>query len=885
MTPSGACHPLPQHDQIGRIDATQKASHVLLERFPEIIKIVTKIGSGEIPTDPMPIEASDMMVILKDKKEWVSAKTFDELAEKMSVAVQDVPGVTAGFQFPVQMRFNELMTGSKQDVVCKIFGENLDTLAFYAQKLGSVVGTVDGAVETYVETVTGMPQVVVNYDRPAMARFGLNISDVNRALETAFAGQSAGLIYEGEKRFDLVVRLAGEKRKNLEDVRNLLIHSNLSGLVPLEQVAKVDIIEGPNQIQREDAKRRITVGFNVRGRDVQTVVQELQGKVESQIKFPPGYFVTFGGQFENLLAAKERLAVAVPVALLLIFLLLYFAFGSVKQGLLIYTAIPLSAIGGVLALWFRDMPFSISAGVGFIALFGVAVLNGIVLIAECNQLVASAKTSDLRQIVRAATANRLRPVLMTAAVASLGFLPMALSNGSGAEVQRPLATVVIGGLFSATFLTLFVLPILYVWFEKIIIFKRVKSATLMALFLVAANSIAAQHADSQPISLKNAMEMGLRENLALKTENLRVAEKAALENTALDLPKTQFGAELGQVNSRVLDTKFSASQSFRMPGFYHARRAALQSETMAQRCVSALTAHELQAQIRSVFFEILYFQKQKELFSQLDSIFSENIRLAEIRQKTGESGVLEKISAQNRRAEIAQQGKLASAQIESLQMEWQFLLQTKNWYLPEKLGPKVPVDFSIDTILLKKNPRLTLFQQEIELARQKTTVARAEAMPEFSLGYALQSIRGTQTFGNDEFNYNSAPRFSVAQLGVQVPLFKKADKARLQSAIAHEKVAESEFENEMSALRNQYAKLARQFEFARQNLEFYEKTALPQAENVRRLAMFSRQNGEIGQLEYAMALEKFVNLQLEALAALHLYNSAALDILALLPND
>jgi cobalt-zinc-cadmium resistance protein CzcA len=447
------------------IDASQKASAILLKRFPEVQKIVAKIGSGEVPTDPMPIDAMDLMIILKDKKEWTSAKTFDELSEKMSKALEAVPGVTFGFQYPVQMRFNELMTGAKQDVVCKIFGENLDSLAAYAEQMGAIISTVEGAKDVYVEPVTGMPQINITYNRSTIAQYNMNISDINRILNTAFAGQSTGLIFEGEKRFDLVVRLTGEKRNELADVQNLLIPTPNGNQIPLSQFAKVEIQDGPNQIQREDAKRRIIVGFNIRGRDVQSIVNELQEKVGEKIKFQAGYYPTYGGAFENLEAAKKRLAIAVPVSLLMIFVLLYFAFNSVKHGLLIYSAIPLSAIGGILFLALRDMPFSISAGVGFIALFGVAVLNGIVLIAEFNQLKKQG-LNDLKVIVIKGTQLRLRPVLMTAFVASLGFLPMALSNGAGAEVQRPLATVVIGGLMIATFLTLFVLPILYILFEN-----------------------------------------------------------------------------------------------------------------------------------------------------------------------------------------------------------------------------------------------------------------------------------------------------------------------------------------------------------------------------------------------------------------------------------
>ncbi len=447
------------------IENTQKTAHILKTQFPEVIKVVTKIGSGEVPTDPMPMEAADMMVILKDKKEWTSAQTFPELAEKMSKSLSDVPGVTTSFQFPVQMRFNELMTGAKQDVVCKIFGENLDTLAVYAQKLGELVNHVEGAKNLYIEPVTGMPEIIIDYNRLVIAQYNLNISDINKVVNTAFAGQTTGLIFEGEKRFDIVVRLKTDKRQDLEDIKNLLIPTPQGTQIPLYQLANVSIKNGPNQIQREDAKRRIIVGFNVRGRDVQSIVNELQKKVDKQIKFSAGYYVTYGGAFENLNAAKQRLSIAVPVSLIMIFILLFFAFNSVKHGLLIYSAIPLSAIGGIFFLALRGMPFSISAGVGFIALFGVAVLNGIVLIAEFNRLKKEG-FNNLQRIVLMGTKVRLRPVLMTAFVASLGFLPMAISQGAGAEVQRPLATVVIGGLMIATLLTLFVLPLLYILFEK-----------------------------------------------------------------------------------------------------------------------------------------------------------------------------------------------------------------------------------------------------------------------------------------------------------------------------------------------------------------------------------------------------------------------------------
>jgi cobalt-zinc-cadmium resistance protein CzcA len=448
------------------VEATQKAARVLLDHFPEVKEVVIKTGSSEVPTDPMAIEASDLMVVLKPHREWVSASSRDELAEKMAAQLRtDVPGVSFGFQQPIQMRFNELMTGARQDVVIKIYGEDLARLASYADRVGKLARSVEGAQDVFVEPIGGLRQIVVRYNRAQLARFGLSVEDVNQTLNAGFSGAVAGLVFEGEKRFDLVVRLAAQKRQNIEDVRSLFVTTPSGLQVPLEQVADISFEEGPNQIQRDDAKRRIIVGFNVRGRDVESIVAEINAKIDREIRFEPGYYVTYGGSFKNLEEAKQRLMIAVPAALALIFFLLYFTFHSLRQSLLIYSAIPLSAIGGIIALWVRGMPFSISAGVGFIALFGVAVLNGIVLIAEFNDLKKQG-LRDVFDIVLRGTQVRLRPVLMTALVASLGFLPMALSGSSGAEVQRPLATVVIGGLISATLLTLIVLPVLYTFFEK-----------------------------------------------------------------------------------------------------------------------------------------------------------------------------------------------------------------------------------------------------------------------------------------------------------------------------------------------------------------------------------------------------------------------------------
>lgn len=472
------------------VEATTKAAEVLLREFPDEVKeVVGKIGSSEIPTDPMPIEACDLMVILKPKDEWVKAHSREELAEKMGEALEEVPGVLFGFQQPIQMRFNELISGVRQDVAVKVFGEDLTTLATLADQIGKVAGTVEGVKDIYVEQVDGLPQIVISINRDEVAKYGLDIETVNQTINSAFAGQVAGTVFEGEKRFDLTVRLASISRQSIEDVRNLFITSAKGEQIPLKQLAEVEFKIGPNQIQREDAKRRIIVAFNARGRDIASIVKELQEKIDKQVDFPTGYYPTYGGQFENLQEAQARLSIALPAALLLIFLLLFFTFHSVKQSILIFTAIPMAAIGGVLALLLRGMPFSISAGIGFIALFGVAVLNGIVLIAEFNRLKAEGET-DLESIVLKGTSVRLRPVLMTAAVASLGFMPMALATSAGAEVQKPLATVVIGGLITSTALTLIVLPCLYIYFERIGKTPKAVVATITLVLLLVGNAIA-----------------------------------------------------------------------------------------------------------------------------------------------------------------------------------------------------------------------------------------------------------------------------------------------------------------------------------------------------------------------------------------------------------
>jgi cobalt-zinc-cadmium resistance protein CzcA len=447
------------------IASSTKAEKILLENFPEVKTVVSKIGTAEIPTDPMSIEDADIMIILKDKKDWVSAKNREDLVDKMKEKLSVLPGLSFEFQQPIQLRFNELMTGVKSDVAVKIYGDDLDQLYNYANEAARYIQSIEGAGDVKVEQSVGLPQLMVHYKRDRLAYYGLNINDINKIIRTAFAGESTGLVFEGEQRFDLVVRLDEDFRKNIESLERLRINPPSGELILLNQVADIQIENGPMQISRDDTRRRITIGINVRDRDIQSFIKEVDETLNDKLTLSAGYYITYGGQFENLQSARKSSIIAVPIALAAIFILLYFAFHSLRQALMIFTAIPLAAVGGIWGLFIRGMPFSISAGVGFIALFGVAVLNGIVLISYYNQLENEGESNIVTRVIQG-TKLRIRPVLMTATVAALGFLPMAISTAPGAEVQKPLATVVIGGLVTATFLTLIVLPILYLLFHK-----------------------------------------------------------------------------------------------------------------------------------------------------------------------------------------------------------------------------------------------------------------------------------------------------------------------------------------------------------------------------------------------------------------------------------
>jgi heavy metal efflux system protein len=836
---------------------TQKTAHILKTKFPEVEKVVTKIGSGEVPTDPMPLEAADMMVILKDKSEWTSAKTFNELSDKMSKALEDVPGVTVGFQYPVQMRFNELMTGARQDVVCKIFGENLDTLSQYAEMLGKQISSISGVKDLYIEPITGMPQVVIDYNRQAIAQYHLSIADVNKIVNTAFAGQTTGQLFEDEKRFDIVVRLNADAKKNINDIRNLLVPIDNGQQIPLSQLANVEIKQGINQIQREDAKRRIVVGFNVQNRDVKSIVKELQQKAKANIKLPVGYYTTYGGSFENLEQAINRLMIAVPISLLLIFVLLFFAFNNMKQGLLIYSAIPLSAIGGILFLALRGMPFSISAGVGFIALFGVAVLNGIVLISEFNRLQQDGITS-LSRIVIKGTALRLRPVLMTALVASLGFLPMALSNGSGAEVQRPLATVVIGGLLIATLLTLFVLPLLYIVAQKKLkpIANQPFVTVTVILFFCFAN-----HANAQStLTLPQAIDLALRNNTQLQHAQLKVAYANAFINAAQEMPKTNVYTEIGQVNSVLFDSKFGVAQSIPFPTIYKQQKKVYEIDEHIAKANQGLKEFEIRKAITELYLQYQYLKNKEKLFVLSDSLHTNFYKKAVLRLQKGESNILEKTIAENQKFSI-------ELQMQQLQQEINLLLIRFD-YVTNQSNSKPNYDsnfvYTIDTSYIAHHPILAIYQQDVAMALVNTMLEKTKLKPDMNIGINNTSFRG---IAPNNVTYNGLDRFTSMQLGLSIPVFAKNQKQKINALQIQQQIAESNTNLAQQKLKNEFEQALSQYQSSMQVFNTISTTVFKNAAIIKQTAIKQLINGEINYVDYIALINQTIDIDNQYLEA------------------
>ncbi|MBF9239941.1 CusA/CzcA family heavy metal efflux RND transporter [Hymenobacter sp. BT683] len=880
------------------IATTTRIQQILLQNFPEIEQIVGKIGTSEIPTDPMAMEDSDQMIILKDQSEWTSAHSRVELADKMSAALAEVPGVNLEFQQPIQMRFNELISGAKSDISIKIYGDDLALLFEKATQAAALIRPLAGVGDLKEEQIAALPQLRVTYDRQKLAQYGLNVSDLNTLLRASFAGDVAGQVYEGERRYDLVVRLDSTSRQGLGDLRNLYVDTPTGQKIPLEEVAAVAYRSAPAQISRDDARRRINIGVNVRGRDVQSLVQEMQSKLDQGLKLPAGYTIKYGGAFENLQQAKARLSVVVPISLLLIFLLLYLSFNSLKQAALIFTGIPLATIGGILALWLRDMPFSISAGVGFIALFGVAVLNGIVLVASFNEL-ALEGVKNVRERVLRATAERFRPVLLTAAVASLGFLPMALSTSAGAEVQKPLATVVIGGLITATLLTLLVLPVLYTFFTKDDEEAPDKGETPVAQTLIAPDApMPGNHptgaapalalglalllllplggfaqttsptspAPTGPLTLAQALQTGLNQNLSVQSAALQVQQQRALTRTGYDIPRTVLDYQRGQISGGLIDQSFNIIQQTSLPGVYAAQRRLLESQALTAEQRGRVQRRELSQNIRSSYYQVLLSYRRAALLRRQDSLYRRAARAARIRYQVGETNRLEQVSAEARSQELQNRLATTLVDISVQQQQLALLLGTGTGRIDTLASVVAPLNAADTTALsADSNPALGLLRQQASQSQLQTRVEQLRRLPDVRVGYFNQSI-------------NKERGFQVVQAGISVPLLSGAQKGRVAAARIGEQVAENQLTYATTQLAGQAGQLRQQLRRARASLNYYEQAALPQARLILSTAEKSFRAGDIDYVTYVVNTEPAWQIQQAYLEQVSRYNEFVIGL-------
>jgi cobalt-zinc-cadmium resistance protein CzcA len=835
-----------------------KVERILKSKFPEVKHVVSKIGTAEVPTDPMAMEDMDIMVILKPKKEWTSAKTREALVGLMKEELEVILGIFNEFSQPIQLRFNELMTGAKTDIAVKIYGESQEVLFKKGNEAARLIGRIPGAGDVKVEQVDGLPQLMLRYDRPMLARYGLTVQEVNDLVRSAFAGTVAGLVYEGQRRFDLVVRLNTEARQD-PDLKTLLIRTKDNQMIPLAELVEARYEEGPMQISRENTQRRINVGVNVRERDVASLVADIKQALDQNLNLPPGYTIKYGGTFENLEKAKERLLVAVPIALALIFLLLYFAFGQIKYVLMIGASVPFSAIGGVAALHLRGMPFSISAGIGFIALFGVAVLNGIVMIAAINQL-RDESGMAVREAVFQGAISRLRPVLMTGLVAALGFVPMALSTTAGAEVQKPLATVVIGGIVSDTILTLLILPILYLRFPKRS--EVLQASTAMVLLgLMAFGPASALAQPQQPITLERAIEMAQETHPMARQARLRELQAAEERKKAILIEPLDAMYQYGQFNTREFDYYIEGIQDLgNIPG--HFKRGAYGRQLEALRAQERqLSERELEYLVRAVWQEWLARTKILKVVKQEAARlrnFNDKIRLM---AAVGEISLLD---------EKVFQAKLA--QYDNLVVREQFA----HTRVSNQLRTIIGFDGSLDTpdtlsvfpmpiANTQLNPLLTeVANQQVQLERKALQVAQTALFPNLTIGYFNQEIE-------------RVPNFQGYMVGLRIPLWNRPQLAAIRQARLEVSIAENQYQF-LQIQREQERQTAMEAVLANfAQWERYGKLAAEQSEALFQAGWLAYESGETDFFRFFETIRTAIDLQIESIDLLNQYNQSVLQ--------
>ena len=843
------------------VEVSHHLQDILLDKFPEVEKVVTKIGTAEIPTDIMPLEAGDIYVIMKPKSEWTTASTKEEMFAKMEEELNEFPGVIYEFTQPIQMRFNELMTGIRQDIAIKIYGEDTGLLINYAKQAERLLETLEGASDIQVEPTAGLQQIVARYDRAKMAKYGLDVSLLNDVVRMGFAGVSTGYIFEGERRFDLVIRLREENRRDIRHVRDLYVPLPDGGQIPLSEVADIQFAEGPTQISRDNTQRRITIGVNARNRDVESLVVDIRRRLETELNLPPGYYVTYGGQFENLRNARASLMVAVPGALALIFVLLFLTFQSAAQALLIFTAIPLSAIGGIWALYLRGMPFSISAGVGFIALFGVAVLNGIVLIGYFNQL-KSEGMSDTVQRIMEGTKVRLRPVLMTASVASLGFLPMAFSQSAGAEVQQPLATVVIGGLLSATYLTLFILPILYYYLERGSSQnpgKTMAAGLLLLLFALPAN------AQEQLIGEEAAIARARAHYPGLDPARRSVLQAERLQDFRMGHPPTSVFLSGEEFNFSGISgiQSIGFSQNFNLPKVGEAQRSFYEKSAALSKGRLALTTFQLEGEVRTAYLEVVYLRQVLQELKELVGQYTEMENVAVRRLDTGEGAQAEVLSVRLKREETGRLQQEFESQYDRALINFNFYLGSDSLFVPatDDLRPAVlPSDN--DQV---SHPALEVASAAIELAGAEVQIQRSRLVPQVSTQMRLQSIQG-QTL------------FWAYQVGLNIPLFSAGQRQKIEAAEVGVEVQQDKLRAMEYEIDQRRVALELQRQQVAEMIKRHDRDVLPVAEARTTLTKAAWLAGEGTYLEHLASTEDLTRNKLKGLDLLKWFHLIGIEI-------
>ena len=847
------------------IETTTEIEKILL-KFPEVEQVVSRIGAAEVPTDPMSMEESDIIVKLNPKQTWTTAETKDVLIDKFKEALLEIPGIDYEFTQPIEMRFNELITGVRSDLAIKIFGEDLDVLYKKALEIEKAIQNVAGASDIIVEKVAGLPQMSVKYDRAKIAKYGLNIEDLNNILTMGFAGKTAGNVFEGEKQFDLVVRFENQNRRDLESIKTTSVLLPNGSQLPFNEFAEINYTKGPAKISRDDTKRRIVIGVNVRNRDLESVVKDIQDIIQAQIKFPAGYAVQYGGQFENLRSAKARLTIAVPIALVLIFFLLYFAFNSIKEALMIYSAIPLSAVGGVLFLYMRDLPFSISAGVGFIALFGIAVLNGIVLIEEFKELKEQGIKNLNRRII-IGTKKRLRPVLLTSSAAALGFLPMAISTNAGAEVQKPLATVVIGGLITATLLTLVVLPVLYSIFDKKIKKPKFKLGNKIGasivLLLLSNTMMFAQN----KISLEKAIELAVENNKSLKASTNQITMNKQLEGTAFDIDKTEVYYNFDQNNiapNNIPLNVWGINQSLKFPTIYGAQKSVLETNTNLSEQSYLINENILKKEVSKNYFSIVYWNSLIENYTSLDSLYQKNA-LNEIKKyKLGETNNLEKLTAITKQKEIELLLEQSKANLSQALTRINILIQADTFYNIEINEPKLIDIVSLDSV---SNPVLKYKLLEVKKSEQLLKVNKQQLLPDLTLGVF-------QGYNNGSF----PNKYLGIQAGIAIPLFYKSDKSKIDASKTEMLMKDNQYEDYMHQLSGKYELLLSELAMKKYELETYDLFGKELANETIMNAKKSYQSGNIDFSQYAYLLDNAMTIKTNYIKNRYLYNLTALEL-------